>query len=120
MDELKSNATSDVNENTNNENEVVEKVKKSDPLIVVAFRNIKYKFSYQPVLIYSFILAIVSALGYSFFLKQYSLFASDPEVVKSCFIMIVFFMFFLIFFAIVFITSLVLNIMRVVRERNEE
>lgn len=85
---------------------------KAPSIFVRFFSNLKYMLSYTPALITTFVGTLISLLGMTFFINQKARFASDQEVVTACMMMIAIFAFFLSIFAILFISSIFLNIIR--------
>ena len=85
---------------------------KKPSLIVTFFNNLKYRLSYTPALIFTFVVSLISLIGLLFFIGQREVFINDPEVVTACFLMIVVFSVFLALFAVLFIISVILNIIR--------
>ena len=86
--------------------------KKAPSIFERFFSNLKYMLSYTPALITTMIGTLISLLGMTFFMNQKTRFASDQEVVTACMMMIAIFAFFLAMFAILFISSIFLNIIR--------
>lgn len=92
------------------ENPVV--YKQHTSMVEVFFKNLKYRLSYTPALVYTGILSIISLFGLLFFISQKQVFDGNFEVVSACVIMIVVFGSLLVLFGVLFIFSIVLNIIR--------
>lgn len=78
----------------------------------IFFENLNYKLSYTPALGFVGIMCVVCFLGFLFFLNERKLFAGNEQIVGSCLLFQIFFGVACALFLVLFISSIVLNLIR--------
>ena len=89
-----------------------EKPEKQKSKFRLFFEGLYYRLSYTPALGFVGVMAIVCYLGWTFFLNTGKLHMGNTDVENACLIMIFFFAFMCILFCLLFVSSIILNIIR--------